>query len=208
MNIFFSIYITFWATACLIAIVLYIMDKSAYALSHANYWRFLFQQWKVTTFLVAATGMIVIALYTGDPTWDYFDALFMSLLTFFTAPWAVGTLYKVAKRELPPKQAFVAACIWMFSASWSYDLYLLIRDGVYPITWLPNIFLSSVLYFSAGLLWNLDWRKEKGVFFSFMERDWPTPSNQPVFVRLLWIALPFMIIAAVMILSFVLPPIF
>jgi len=166
MNIFFFIYITLWATACLVATVLYIKDKSAYGLSHANYWRFLFQRWKVITFLVAASGMTVIAPYTSDPTWDYFDALFMSFLTFFTAPWAVGALYKVAKKELPLKQAFVAACIWMFSAGCSYYLYLLIRVGVYPITWLPNIFASSALCISGGLLWNLDWRKDKGVIFS------------------------------------------
>ena len=208
MSLFFCIYIALWATACLIAIVLFIKDRSAYGLSQANYWRFLFQRWKVITFLVATTGMTVIAPYTGDPTWDYFDALFMSFLTFFTAPWAMGALYKAAKKELPLRQAFVAVCIWMFSASWSYDLYILIRDGDYPITWLPNIFASSVLYISGGLLWNLDWRIGKGVFFSFMEDDWPMPSSQPVFKRLLWFALPFMILAAAMILPFILPSIF
>lgn len=208
MSTFFSVYIALWASACLVAIVLYVKDRSSYALSHANYWRFLFQRWKVITFLVATTGMTVIAPYTGDPTWDYFDALFMSFLTFFTAPWAMGALYKAAKKELPLRQAFVAVCIWMFSASWSYDLYILIRDGDYPITWLPNIFASSVLYISGGLLWNLDWRIGKGVFFPFMEDDWPMPSSQPVFKRLFWFALPFMILAAAMILPFILPTIF
>ncbi len=199
---FFTIYITFWATACLIAAVVYIRDRQSYALSHSDYWHFLFKPWKVITFLIAATGLTVIAPYTGDPTWDYFDALFMSLLTFFTAPWATGVLYKVAKRELALKQAFVAGCIWMFSASWSYDLYLLIRDGCYPVTWFSNIFASSALYISAGLLWNLDWRKERGVIFSFMEADWPVMSSFSVLPKILWFALPLMILVTLFILLF------
>jgi len=202
MRMFFTIYITFWATACLIAAVVYIRDRQSYALSHSDYWHFLFKPWKVITFLIAATGLTVIAPYTGDPTWDYFDALFMSLLTFFTAPWATGVLYKVAKRELALKQAFVAGCIWMFSASWSYDLYLLIRDGCYPVTWFSNIFASSALYMSAGLLWNLDWRKERGVIFSFMEADWPVMSSFSVLPKILWFALPLMILVTLFILLF------
>ena len=202
MRMFFTIYITFWATACLIAAVVYIRDRQSYALSHSGYWHFLFKPWKVITFLIAATGLTVIAPYTGDPTWDYFDALFMSLLTFFTAPWATGVLYKVAKRELALKQAFVAGCIWMFSASWSYDLYLLIRDGCYPVTWFSNIFASSALYISAGLLWNLDWRKERGVIFSFMEVDWPVMSSFSVLPKILWFALPLMILVTLFILLF------
>jgi len=202
MRMFFTIYITFWATACLIAAVVYIRDRQSYALSHSDYWHFLFKPWKVITFLIAATGLTVIAPYTGDPTWDYFDALFMSLLTFFTAPWATGVLYKVAKRELALKQAFVAGCIWMFSASWSYDLYLLIRDGCYPVTWFSNIFASSALYISAGLLWNLDWRKERGVIFSFMEVDWPVMSSFSVLPKILWFALPLMILVTLFILLF------
>ena len=202
MNSFFYIYIAFWSLACLIAAILYIIDKKSYALSHSRYWHFLFKPWKIITFLIAASGMTVIAPYTGDPTWDYFDALFMSLLTFLTAPWAIGAIFKVIKKELPIKQAFVAFCIWMFSASWSYDLYLLIRDGSYPITWSSNIFASSVLYISAGLLWNLDWVKGKGIIFSFMSRDWPVPSPHYVFSKIIFIALPLMVLVTLLILYF------
>lgn len=202
MDTFFHIYILVWGSACIFSVILYLIDKDSYAFSHPNYWRFLLMPWKLVTFVIATIGLTVIAPYTGDPTWDYFDALFMSLLTFFTAPWAIGVMYKVAKKELPFRQAFVAICIWMFSASWSYDLYLLIRDGYYPATWLPNIFESSALYISAGLLWNLDWRKEKGVIFSFMERDWPVPSSHSVFHKILWFALPLMIFVTLLILLF------
>ncbi len=162
MSTFIFIYLVCWTFACVVALVLYIRDKNAYALSHAAYWRFLFVRWKVITFIIAATGMTVIAPYTGDPTWDYTDALFMSVLTFLTAPWSIGSIYKVLKKEIPFQQGFVAVCLWMFSASWSYDFYLLIRDGKYPATWFANIFASSVLYLLAGLLWNLEYSTERG----------------------------------------------
>jgi len=202
MSTFFFTYLFCWAFACLIASVLYSRDRNTYAFSQVNYWRFLFIRWKVITFLIAATGMTVIAPYTGDPTWDYFDAAFMSVLTFLTAPWSVGTLYKMVKKELPLKQGFVAACLWMFVASWSYDLYILIRDGAYPVTWFANIFASSGLYFMAGLLWNLENRPKRGVIFSFMEADWPTPTPDSGFSKVFWFATPIMLMVAALILIF------
>ncbi len=71
----------------------------------------------VESLSVATTGITLIAPYTGDPTWDYVDALFMSVLAFTTAPWTVGALYRVVQRKLPAQQGFVAFCVWMFSAS-------------------------------------------------------------------------------------------
>jgi hypothetical protein len=97
---------------------------------------------------------------------------------------------------------YVAICIWMFSASWSYDLYLILRDGAYPDTWFPNIFASSVLYVSAGLLWNLEWKEGRGVIFGFMEPSWPEVTDNRVFRKIVWFALPFMVLAAAMIIAF------
>jgi hypothetical protein len=76
----------------------------------------------------------------------------MSALTFATAPWSVGVLYLAARGQAPRWKAFVAVCCWLFSASWSYDLYLVLRDGYYPLAWWSNLVLSSCLYASAGLL--------------------------------------------------------
>lgn len=167
----------------------------------AAYWKFLLQGWKVSTFLIAAIGMTVIAPYTGDPTWDYFDAAYMSILAFTTAPWAVGTLYCGLLRRASLSHIYVAVCVWMFSASWSYDLYLLLRDGYYPVTWLSNIFASSVLYVCAGLTWNLERHPRRGIIFGFMDPAWPQlhPSD---FRYLVWYALPFMILVAAIIMSF------
>ena len=110
MNTFFYIYIAFWSLACLIAATLYIRDNKSYALSHSRYWYFLFKPWKIVTFLIATSGMTVIAPYTGDPTWDYFDALFMSLLTYLTAPWAIGAIFKVIKKNCP-----LSKPLWLFA---------------------------------------------------------------------------------------------
>jgi len=195
-------YLALWGTACVIAAWLVVRSSHTFAFCHTNYRRFLSQPWKIVTFTVAGTGMVVIAPYTGDPTWDYMDALFMSVLTFLSAPWAIGVLYKTAKRTLPVEQAYVALCLCMFSASWSYDLYLLIRDGQYPITWSVNLAASSVLYVSAGLLWNLDWKTGRGVTFAFMEEGWPSRSDDSAFSRIVWYALPFMLLVSLLILSF------
>lgn len=200
---FETTYLCSWLLLCLIAFILFIRRPASFSITHREYWCFLAVRWKLVSFFIAASGITVIAPYTGDPTWDYVDAIFMSVLTFLTAPWAVGILYLSAKERRFSKKTGVAFCLWMFSASWSYDLYLLMRDGVYPGTWLSNIFASSVLYCAAGLLWNLDWREGRGVTFSFLERNWFQKNPDTRFQKLFWIAFPFMLLAASAILWFV-----
>jgi hypothetical protein len=202
MGLFFHIYIALWASACLLASWIILTGRGSFAFFHRNYWKFLFKPWKIVTFVIAGAGMTIIAPYTGDPTWDYVDAFFMSVLTYLSAPWAIGAIYKVFRKELPLRQGYVAFCIWMFSASWSYDLYLLLRDGTYPITWFSNMLASSGLYLLAGLFWNLDWVRDKGIIFSFKERGWPIVSSDNVFSKIIWIALPLMAFVASLIIYF------
>lgn len=193
-----------WMLACAVAVLLMVRDRAVISLFQNDYWHYLLRTWKVITFLIAAVVMAVMAPYTGDPTWDYVDASFMSLLTFLTAPWVVGMLYLAIRGRSQWKFAYVAFCVWMFSASWSYDLYLVIRDGDYPFTWLPNIFASSILYICGGLVWNLEWRPGRGVHFGFTEPGWPQKAGQTRFVHIVWYALPFMILVSAMILPFLL----
>ena len=134
MPTFFYIYITVWMTACLIAIVLMIQNRKTIILFQQSYWDFLKIKWKFTTFVIATSAFIILAPYTGDPTWDYYDAAFMSILTFITAPWSTGILFRFIKRQEKLLVAYIATCCWMFSASWSYDIYLVFRDGEYPNT--------------------------------------------------------------------------
>lgn len=88
--------------------------------------------------------------------------------------------------------------------SWSYDLYLLARDGTYPMTWLVNLFASSILYLKAGLLWSLEITKDRAVVFGFMEPGWPLVAKTGSFLCIAWYALPTMILATAMIVPFLL----
>ena len=200
---FFIGYIAVWGAMCLAAIVLYARNPAAFSISSAGYRKFLCVPWKLASFSLATVAMTVVAPYTGDPTWDYADALFMSVFCFLGAPWVTGIMYLAVRGKARPVEVYVAFCLWMFSAAWSYDAYILWRDGVYPNTWLPNIFAASVLYISAGLLWSLDWRPGRGATFSFLEPGWPAVAPTEAFGRVFWYAAPFMAIAAASIVYFV-----
>ncbi len=202
MTLFFYTYIAIWATACVIAIVLMVQNYKSIVLFQNNYWDFLKIKWKLITFIIPLSAFVILAPYTGDPTWDYYDAAFMSILTFITAPWSIGVLFRFIQQKEKLKIAYIAICVWMFSASWSYDIYLVFRDGEYPNTWLPNIFASSVLYVSAGLFWNLEYREGRGVIFGFMENEWPSTEGSKGFNKILFYALPFMIFAAAIFIPF------
>lgn len=173
MEAFFKVYIALWGLACLAALALFLRQPRAHAIARRDYWRFLTEPWKVTTFIAGAALITLIAPYTGDPTWDHTDGLFMSVFCYASAPWVVATLYFAARRRAGPAQVYVAVCAWLFSASWSYDIYLVWRDGVYPETWLPNLYASSLIYLCAGLFWNLEWQPGRGVIFAFMGEAWP-----------------------------------
>ena len=191
----FAIYTASWIVACLIAVAVTVVQRRRIELFDGAYWRYLARPWRLTTFFVAAASFIVATPYTGDPTWDYVDATFMLVLAFATAPWVLGTLYR-SPSEGSLGRVFIAVCIWLFSTSWSYDLYIYLRDGNYPLTWLPNILASSVLYVSAGLFWSLDHRPGRGVTFSFMESEWLVAADSGGFTKVLWYTMPFMAIVA------------
>lgn len=195
-------YLAGYSLACIAAIFLMVRERNRLLLFSSGYRRFLQSAWKLATFAIAAFAMTILAPYTGDPTWDYVDASFMSILTFLTAPWAVGTLFLALRRQATATHVYIAVCVWMFSVSWSYDVYILLRHGYYPPTWLPNIVLSSILYFAAGLMWNLQRSPARGVIFGFMEPGWPNAQYERGFRRIGWAAVPIMILVAMMILPF------
>jgi hypothetical protein len=200
----FTAYLSAYTAACIVAAILLVRERKSLVLLQPAYRKYLQSPWKLLTFAVAALSMIIMAPYTGDPTWDYVDAAFMSILTFLTAPWAVGTLYLALRGRAKAIHVYIAVCVWMFSASWTYDVYILLKHGYYPPTWLPNIVLSSILYFAAGLLWNLQRRPVRGVVFGFMEPDWPNPAHELGFRQIIWFALPIMMLVTLMIAPFLL----
>ena len=199
---FFKIYLASWSLACIIAIFLMFNLRYELDLFQKTYWNGLFQSWKLITFLIATAGLTLIAPYSGDWSWDYVDAIFMSVFTFCSAPWVIGTLFLAFQRKRNFATAYIAICLWMFSASWSYDLYILIRDGSYPMTWFANIFASSSLYLAAGFFWNLEYIKDRGVVFGFMEPNWPRISSERSFKKVALYAFLFMLIPTVIIVPF------
>jgi hypothetical protein len=204
MTPFFIGYTATWITYCLLCAGLMIREGRRLTLFQRSTLQTLTQPWKLTTGLIATLGLIGIAPYTGDPTWDTGSALIMSLLTYLTAPWSVGILYRALR--YPRHTRWPAVCIalgcWLLSASWSYDLYLLLRDGAYPVTWWSNLLASSLLYLPAGLLWNLQWSPQQGATLGFLHPDWPRPPTGPQFIPLLPYAAVVMALVSAMILSF------
>ncbi len=195
MSTCIQIYLCAWIACCLLAGVLVLVRPGEYSFLRPAYWRNLFKPWKVTTFLIAAAGNTLVAPYSGDPTWDYVDSIVMSCLVYATAPWSVGTIYRAITGKGCWRAAYVAVCLWLFSASWFYDAWMLYRNGGYPCTWWPNLNISSTIYFIAGLLWNLDHAAGKGVGLAFQRDTWPSPEAAP-FMRIAWIALPLMALVA------------
>lgn len=156
------------------AAVVVARDRARIAIFTGNYRQFLLTPWKILTFVVAEAGMIFVAPLSGDPTWDHVDAATMGALTFVTAPFAVGTVHRCIVRREPARRVVVALFFWLLSASWSYDFWILARDGFYPHGWWSNLVASSVLYVAAGLFWSLEHRDGRGVVFAFMLEDWPS----------------------------------
>jgi len=111
MTNFFMSYLILWGLACVVAVVLMIRLRTTLELFQRTYWAGLLQDWKIVSFLVAATGLVIIAPYTGDPTWDYVDATFMSLLTYATAPWVVGTCYLTIRGMSRYLQTYMGAAL-------------------------------------------------------------------------------------------------
>jgi hypothetical protein len=197
MNIFYQVYIMFWAALCLTALIIFIRNIKDSLFNKKSYWLFILKPWKLSLFIFAIVVLTVVAPYSGDHTWDYYDMSFMGILTYITAPWSLGVIYRFIKRKSSFDQLFVAICVWMFSASWSYDIYIYFRDGQYPLTWWPNAILSSILYFCGGMLWNIEWTKGKGVYLAFEDDIWPIRSSGLVFPKIMKFTLPFIIIVVI-----------
>jgi hypothetical protein len=198
----FTAYTALWLTTGVLALALCIRRPAEFSFLTRLHWRLQLAPWKLATFTAALVGMVWLGPRSGDPTWDAFDASFMSILTYLSAPWSVGTLARSLRRRSNLRQVSVAAWFWMFSTSWSYDLYILLRDGIYTPAWLANMGASSVLYLLAGLLWNLECVPGKGTTLGFLGERWPDPSAQRSSLRVLLAAIPLIMIVATLMLAF------
>lgn len=155
--------------AATIVVVAFVVARSDRFLVRP-YFRFLLAPWRLATFAIATALIAGAAPYSGDPTWDLADSLLCSVAVFVTAPWAIGTLARM-KRHRDPVVTF-AALVLFFVPCWTYDLYILFRDGFYPDAWLPNLPLSGAICFLAGLFWNLTIGEDGRPTFAFLHGAW------------------------------------
>jgi hypothetical protein len=197
-------YVAAYLTVSAIVAVVLIVRWRQITMFRTGYWRFVLAPWKAATFIVAMGALIIAGPYSGDHTWDFIDSSFMSVLTYSTAPWAVGMMYLVARGRRPLWLGIVAVCLMLFSASWSYDIYLLLKNGYYTDAWLENMYLSSCMYVNAGLLWNLSWDESKEkVVMAFVQQEWPTSIRPVAFRKVRWYAIALMLPSALMCLGMI-----
>lgn len=135
---------------------------------------FLRVPWRIAVFTPAILFVTFAGRFTDDETWDVVTGGGMSIFTFLTSWWAIGTMVRVFRRMAKPREMFVAIAVWLFSSSWFYDGYLLLRDGAYTQRWLGNLLLSPTIYLCAGLLLNLEAHDGK-MSFAFARKEWPRP---------------------------------
>ena len=165
-----NVYMLCWLLAIILAFNMSIQYKIS--LYSKLYYKYITQKWKVVSFLGGTSLMVLPARYSGDVTWTYTDALIMSILTYITAPWAVGIVYKFIRNDISFKHLSIALCFALFSFSWVYDIYIYMTLGFYPSTWSSNMALSMPMYILAGMVWNLGYTKTSGIFFGFMKVNW------------------------------------
>jgi hypothetical protein len=209
MSPFLIKYVAIWTSFCLVAVVILVWDRKRLMPEWREYWRFLTVPWKLWLFLPALFFVTFAGRYTNDETWDWVTGSGMAILTFTTAPWSIGLIYQVFTRRRPLRYLVVALALLLFSSSWFYDSYLLWRDGAYTGRWAGNLLLSPFIYVAAGLLWNLeakdsgDFREGSGFRLSFVRTDWPKPPVDTRFGPLVLVSIPFIVIAAFVLVAFV-----
>ena len=156
-----------------------------WSLTSSTYWKFLLEPWKFFTFVCAMLMITLAAPYSGDHTWDMTDSIVISILTYALAPWSVAVLFRNLREKIFGQEMF-AACCFFWIPCWAYDLYILLRDGFYPPTWLSNLVLSGGITVCAGLFWNLYWSEKTGLTFAFMLQHWP-PAEKTPFRKVFWL---------------------
>jgi hypothetical protein len=199
-------YVAGWVSFCLLALLLAIRDGKALIPEWRLYRTLLGVRWKLVVFLPAILFVTFAGRFTDDETWDFVSGGGMAVLTFLTAPWALGVIYKVMVGKRPVRWLLLAAAAWLFSSSWFYDGYLLLRDGVYTPRWLGDLMLSPIIYLCAGLLANLEDGRGEGVrvFLAFRRADWPAaPAHADFSLLMFVICVPLIVVAAVILVAFV-----
>lgn len=174
MNIYFQVYIFCWIILTFVWMILLIKNRNNIIIFQKKYFVFLFKKWKIFLFLLAVGLFSYISSLWFDPTWDIPETIIMSLLTFYTSVFSVGTLYRFYRNiEKDYIKLYIAFIFIFFSSSWFYDAYAIIFLTWYsPLMWISNLFISPFLYMFWWLTWSLDYTKKTGVIFVFTQKEW------------------------------------
>jgi hypothetical protein len=200
---FLEKYVLGWTIFSWIAVCIIVGDRKRLTAELPAYLRFLFIPWKLSLFVPALLFVTFAGRYTDDETWDVISGGGMSFLTFLTAPGAAGLVWQVLNGRRAWRYLWVASALCLFSSSWFYDGYLLFRDGTYTHRWLGNLMLSPIIYWAAGLLWNLEAKPGGWWRLGFVREDWPEPPDDRRIGPLLIPAIPLILIAAFVLVAFV-----
>lgn len=166
-----------------LAVGLGVRRRGTMALTQHGYRAQLRDPVRLGLFAIALAAFVVVAPYTGDPTWDAVDAAFMSVGCYVTAPWALATMFRVVARRARALELGLALIAWWIVCSASYDGYLLARDGVFPPTSVENAIASSVLYALGGLFFSIGVDARGGLTFVFTDARWPAWHGEPWTLR-------------------------
>lgn len=200
---FLTKYVAGWLGFCALAVVLACFRRQSLGEETPRYLGLLSVRWKLLTFLPALLFVTFAGRLTNDPTWDVICGGGMAMLTFATAPWAVGVCFNVLRGRRVWADGFVAVALWLFASSWFYDGYLFLRDGRYTDYWLGNLLISPFIYLAAGLLWNLEAKQAGGVRFGFLRPDWPTAPEDQRFLPVFVASIPLVAIAVYLLVAYV-----
>ena len=166
-----------------LALVVGWSHRASLGLCTSGYRAQLLAPWRLVLFAIALVTFALGAPYMGDPTWDAVDATFMSVGCYASAPWVTGVVFRSlgrARARRPGRaETFVAAVAWIAVTSWSYDAYLVARDGLYPVTFRENAIASTILFVLGGLFFSVGGHPVRGVIFVFMDPRWPAWSGEP-----------------------------
>jgi hypothetical protein len=171
MTPFLVRYLVGWLAFCALALVIAVRSVRV---RPPDAFAFLREPSKLLIFVPGVVFVTFAGRFTDDETWDVISGGGMSLLTALTAWWSVGTAARVVRKMAPPSHLVVVLAVTLFSSSWFYDGWLLLRDGAYTPRWLGNLMLSPTVYVCAGLVSNLELR-DKTLALAFTRQDWPRP---------------------------------
>jgi len=222
MSIFFLISFLLF----LYCIVVFWISRKSYYFFNFKYWIFLFRPWKIIIFFFGTVLLNLGVYYISYAPTDLYLTLFICTFTFIFAPWTIGFPYRYFKKRFYKKELyleskyshlletvnrqiannllFVTIIIYLFVTYWLYKVY-----GYHFYSFnLPFKFfiISSILFISFGLLFNLEFRNERkdiftglpkintfsgtassGITFAFLEEDWFSKDVDRSFNKIKWI---------------------